>query len=39
MKNFELNEEKIINIFSPIFDIYKTPQNTKDSILNFINPK
>lgn len=39
MKNFELNEEKIINIFTPIFDIYQTPQNTRDSILNYINQK
>ena len=28
MRNYELKEEKIINILTPLFDIYKiTPQN------------
>ena len=39
MKNFELTTEKIINLITPIFDIYKITQDTKDSILNYINRK
>ena len=36
MRNYELNEEKIINILTPLFDIYKISIQNKKSILNFI---
>ena len=36
MRNYELNEEKIINILTPLFDIYKISTQNKKSILNFI---
>ena len=36
MRNYELNEEKIINILTPLFDIYKISPQNKKSILNFI---
>ena len=36
MRNYELKEEKIINILTPLFDIYKISPQNKNSILNFI---
>ena len=37
MRNFELNEEKIINILKPSFESYKIPEEKKELILNFIS--
>ena len=39
MSNFGLDKQKITNIITPFFDAYKINENTKDSILNFINSK
>ena len=39
MSNFGLDRQKIANIITPFFDIYNLNENTKNSILNFINSK
>ena len=39
MKNFGVNEEKIIKIISPIFVNYKTTEENKEAILNYIKKK
>ena len=39
MRNFELSEEKIINILEPLFESYKIPEDKKELILNFIKKK
>ena len=36
MRNYELKEEKIIDILTPLFDTYKISPQNKNSILNFI---
>ena len=39
MNNFGLDKEKITNIITPFFDLYKINENNKNSVLNFINDK
>lgn len=39
MRNFELNEEQIINILKPLLESYTIPEEKKELILTFISKK
>ena len=39
MNNFGIDKEKITNLITPFFDIYKINENNKNTILNIINSK